>query len=396
MESLLFSKKIFIILLTLFFVAGLSKIPIKKNIKEKHEQQVQQTQQKGADQEQVSTSNKQSFYPGKKNTTTEKHQKTILKNFYLNSGDYDFTIKHDGLIRRYKVHVPPSYDKKTPLPVILAFHGGTGNADKSPSYFQLNPKSDKEGFIVVYPEGTGKKILGTILGSWNGGTCCGPAFKNNVDDVGFIKKMLTKLEQDFNIDEKRIYATGMSNGAIMSYALACEMSDKIAAIAPSGSIGHYRQCDQTRPVPTIHFHGTDDPCAVYDGCDGCEGCVSKYLSKMKISSDFETMNVMSVPKFIDNWRKRNGCSSETKVTYKHKNATCITYQECKENAEVTLCTIKGMGHVWPGRPSYSLNICKTKPNGYMCTAWKETVGKLSTDISANDMMWNFFKKHHLP
>jgi len=311
----------------------------------------------------------------------------------LGAGDYDFSLIHDGLKRIYKVHVPSSYTQGTPTPVILAFHGGGGNAEKAVEYYDLNTKSDREGFIVVYPEGYGIQTKGGIFGSWNAGTCCNPALKDNIDDVGFVKKMIEKLENDFNVDETRIFATGMSNGAMMSYALACELSDKIAAIAPAGAVGMYHQCHPKRKVPVMHFHGTEDPCARYDGCagDACKSCMGRYLNKIGFRTKLDTMDSMSVPNLMEEWRKRNACSSETRVTYQHKNATCVTYQGCEE--DVTLCSIEGMGHAWPGKTTYGLKACQTNPNGRLCNLWKETVGPLSDDINANDAMWEFFKNH---
>lgn len=316
-----------------------------------------------------------------------------ISQFTKGPGDYDFSLIHDGLSRKYKVHVPPSYDKISKTPAIIAIHGGAGNADGSINFFQLNPKSDKEGFIVVYPEGTGPVVLGELRGSWNGGRCCNPALENNVDDVGFIRAMIDKLEKDFAVDKKRIYATGMSNGAIMSYALACNLSDKIAAIAPIGSVGLYNECNLTRPVPVMHFHGTADPCAKYEGCDLCMGCVAIFLQKLGFDIEPQYMAVISVPKFIDEWRQKNGCSSKTKITYQNGNASCNTYQGCQKNAETTLCTIVGMGHTWPGSADYGIDTCKINPDGYICNLYKETVGPLSQDINANDAMWEFFKKH---
>ncbi|MEA1924864.1 MAG: PHB depolymerase family esterase [Candidatus Altiarchaeota archaeon] len=308
-------------------------------------------------------------------------------------GDYDFSLDHDGLTRKYIVHVPHSYDNKTPTPAVIAFHGGGGNAERSVEYFRLNDKSDEEGFIVVYPEGTGKIVKGEVFGSWNAGRCCPPAADNNVDDVGFIRKMIEKLDEDFSIDEGRVYATGMSNGALMSYKLACELSDKIAAIAPSGGHDSFDECNPSRPVPVMHFHGTEDPCAFYEGGE-CGGCMSEFLSKMGLPvKTGKLWDCTSVPNYINQWKQINGCSDKTEITFQNRNATCVTYQECQDNAEVTLCTIEGMGHTWPGRTTYSAEACKTRPNGYMCRLWKEAVGTLSDDINANDAMWEFFKKH---
>jgi polyhydroxybutyrate depolymerase len=312
--------------------------------------------------------------------------------FALGPGDYDFSIEHDGLKRIYIVHVPPSYDVIKPTPLVLAFHGGGGNAEGSVEYFQLNSKSDDEGFIVVYPEGTGKLVLGKVFGSWNAGRCCPPALDNNVDDVGFVKKMIEKLENDFKIDENRVFATGMSNGAQMSYRLACELADKIAAIAPVASQGTFDNCIPSRPVPVMHFQGIEDPCTLYRGGQ-CGACMAEFFNKIGIPVEARTWDCVTIQAYIDKWVKINGCSNQSSVTYQNKDATCMTYDQCQDNSEVTLCLIEGMGHTWPGRTTYSARACKERPDGYLCRLWIETVGDLSDDIIANDAMWEFFKKH---
>lgn len=312
--------------------------------------------------------------------------------FTLGPGDHDFSIEHDDLTRTYKVHIPPSYDRKTPTPIVLAFHGGGGNAERSVEYFQLNDKSDREGFIVVYLEGTGPLVRGEVFGSWNAGRCCAPAMDNDVDDVGFIRNALNRLENDFSVDEGRVFVTGMSNGAQMSYRLACELADEIAAMATSGSIGSFDNCNPTRPVPVMHLQGTEDPCSPYDGGE-CGGCMAGFLNGIGIPVTTRTWKCNSIPGYVDEWAKRNKCTDQTEITFQNGDATCITYQECQDDAEVTLCTIEGMGHTWPGRDTYSAEACKIKPNGYVCSLWKDTVGALSDDINANDVMWDFFEKH---
>jgi polyhydroxybutyrate depolymerase len=309
-------------------------------------------------------------------------------------GDYDFSILHDELTRLYKVHVPPGYDFNRSSPAIIAFHGGGGNAENCVDSFRLNEKSDKEGFIVVYPEGTGPQVKGEVFGTWNAGRCCPPAMDNNVDDVGFIECMLEELENDFNIDENRIYATGMSNGAQMCYRLACELADKIAAIAPCCSIGTFDNCTPSRHVPVMHFHGLEDPCGFYDGGQ-CGTCMAEFLNALGIPAVPRPWDCIPVPAYVDKWRIQNGCSNQTKITFQTGNATCITYQECQNNAEVTICTITGMGHTWPGSTEYNAEACKTRPNGYVCRLWQEAVGALNNDIIANEAMWEFFKKHTL-
>lgn len=146
----------------------------------------------------------------------------------LGPGDHARTLKVGDLDRKYLLHVPKQYDSKTPMPVVLAFHGGGANAEGMVKFCGLHDKADEAGFIVVYPSGTGR--LEKLL-TFNGGNCCGYAMQNNVDDVGFVRSLLDDLATVANIDSKRVFATGMSNGGIISYRLASELSDRIAAIA---------------------------------------------------------------------------------------------------------------------------------------------------------------------
>lgn len=314
--------------------------------------------------------------------------------FRRGPGDYKFFLIHRGKKRTYIVHVPPSYNRRNLMPVVMAFHGGGGNAQGSVEYFNLNVKADTENFIVVYPQGTGKTLRGKVIGSWNAGRCCPSAMNEGIDDVGFIAKMIKKVKRDFKVDPKRVFATGHSNGALISYRLACQLSDTIAAIAVAGAHDSFDGCSPQRPVPVIHFHGTEDKCALYNG-GKCGGCFASFLNQVGLPAKAHQWDCRPVKEYIELWRKINKCSEKWRVNFKKGNARCITYSECQDEAEVTLCTIEGMGHTWPGG-KYSFGACKVDSESRMCKMWKDTVGDLSRDISANEVMWEFFKKHPKP
>lgn len=159
---------------------------------------------------------------------------TLLALDPLAPGDHTRTLEHGGRTRTYIVHVPPKYDSKQPTPAVLAFHGGGSNAEQVVRFCGLNEKADRESFIVVYPNGTGR--VERML-TWNGGNCCADAMLNNVDDVGFTRSLLDDLATVTNVDAKRIFATGISNGGIMCYRLASELSDRIAATGGSAGAG---------------------------------------------------------------------------------------------------------------------------------------------------------------
>ena len=285
----------------------------------------------------------------------------------LTPGDHTRTVTIGQDSREYLVHIPKSYDGKSDWPVVLVFHGGGSNAEQMVRFSGLSEKADEAGFLAVYPSGSGR--LAKVL-TWNGGNCCGYAMTQKIDDVAFVRTILDDLEKTGRIDTKRIFATGMSNGGIISYRLASELSDRIAAIAPvSGPMGT-ETCSPKRPVPVMHFHGTKDEFAPYAGGKG-----TKSLSGT---------NFYSVDHSIQAWIKANGCPAEAKVEEipdKAKDGTSAvikTYGPGKEGSEVVLVTISGQGHTWPGRDSRLASL-----------------GAATKNVSASDLMWEFFKKHPL-
>ena len=273
------------------------------------------------------------------------------------------TLAAGGMNRTYVVHVPKGHDPRTPMPVVLALHGATMNGPMMAWFSGLNRKADVAGFIAVYPNGTGSFSSFT----WNGGDCCGSAMQNQVDDVAFINALLDDLMGTYHVDTRRIYATGVSNGAVMAYRLASELSDRIAAIAPvSGSMG--TEISQLkRPVSVLHFHGTLDEYIPFLGGKG---------KKSITATQF-----WPVDQSIRSWVKSNGCDENPKIDLLSKSGdemtvTRKTYAAGKDGTEVVLVVIEGGGHTWPGMRSPAA-----------------TLGKSALNISANDLMWEFFEKH---
>jgi len=294
-------------------------------------------------------------------------------------GDYEFSIQHGGLERQYYLHVPSSYKSTLPTALILNFHGGAGSPQWLRRITRMDNTADRRGFIVAYPRGTRPDAdtrKRTQRFFWNVGK--GPAGYFNakishIDDIGFVDKMLDDIESKFNIDKKRVYATGFSNGAGLTYALACSLSNRIAAIAPVGCPfwNFPESCNPQRPVSIIYFHGTSDKCAPYNG--GPSECEAGIASSGRIFiSAQDTINI---------WEEKNGCSGSQEITYQRGEVTCKTYTQCNQGTEITFCEIKNGGHTWPGGLPYKL------PGS--------DVGKTTYDISADEAMWEFFKKHTL-
>jgi polyhydroxybutyrate depolymerase len=268
--------------------------------------------------------------------------------------------------RTYLVHTPPKYNPKEPVAVVLALHGATMNGPMMAWFSDLNRKADEAGFLAVYPNGTGPHSSFT----WNGGNCCGHAMQNRVDDVAFLKAVLDDLAQVYRVDASRVYVTGMSNGAVMAYLLASELSDRIAGIAPVAGTMGAETCDPKWPVPVIHFHGTKDKFIPFQGGRG--------------EKSLTGTNFYSVEHSIRAWVKANGCKEEPvieELPEKAKDGTKVTlktYGGGKDGAEVVLVVIEGGGHTWPGRESPAT-----------------VLGNGTKNVSANDLMWEFFQKHPL-
>jgi polyhydroxybutyrate depolymerase len=226
----------------------------------------------------------------------------------------------------------------------------------------LNDKADEAGFIVVYPSGTG---IGPFQ-TWNAGGFKGTWAEGRTDDVAFLGKLLDELGQVVTVDSRRVYACGMSNGAMMCYRLAAELSDRIAAIAPVAGTIAIEESKPKRPVSVIHFHGTQDTFVPF--APAKEGTPV-------------FMTLKGVEDSVRVWVKLNGCEEAAKSEVLSKDGdemkvTRTTYGGGKDNAEVVLVTIEGGGHTWPG---------KQPPAAFM--------GKSAMNISANDLMWEFFQRH---
>lgn len=296
-----------------------------------------------------------------------------------------------GAARRYYVHVPEGYNPEFSYPVVVNLHGGGGNAVGAATGTDFNALADRKGFIAVYPEGTGQKVLGKLLATWNGGPCCGKAQDKNVDDVSFIRQVIDDLKRRYNINRKRVYATGISNGAIMAHRLACELSTQIAAIAAVAGPGMVKNCQPERAVPVLIIHGTDDQCARYQGGKQCGGCWQRAIAKATRLPDLGRgrFACMSVPEQAQKWQRINQCGDGEKVTYKKGNAECKTAAGCGMEPVVT-CTIYGGGHTWPGAPGP-----KCDKDTKFCRAYIDVTGAISHDLNANEYMWDFFKRFSL-
>jgi len=292
----------------------------------------------------------------------------------LAPGDHEFTLTHGQVRRSYIVHVPPQAGIRKPLPVVLNFHGGGAHARAQKQYSRMDETADREGFIVVYPNGTGG--IGGRLLTWNGGACCGWAAASRVDDVGFVLALLDDLAQRMPLDQGRIYATGLSNGSMMAYRLAAEASPRIAAAAGVAGAMTLSRFAPALPVPVMHIHSVDDPRALYHG--GL-GPAFPFTNTRVLHEPVELM--------LEKWIAHNGCPARPEVVGPVRGrpdavdaahtATRYTYLPCRDGTQVVLWKLTGAGHVWPGGVQDYLPLL---------------LGAGTTAIDANNEMWRFFSR----
>lgn len=284
----------------------------------------------------------------------------LLGNVPLAPGDHVRPLPVAGEVRSYAIHVPPSYDAKRPTPVVLVLHSAAMNAATMARFCGMNETADRSGFVTVYPNGTGSTPLFLF---WDAG-----GFRGRVsDDVGYIARLLDDLGTILNVDAKRVYATGMSNGGMMCYRLAAELSGRIAAIAPVSGTMAIEACRPPRPVPVLHFHGTRDGIVLFGGPD-------ERIPK--------NITFLSVDDSVRAWVQINGCPETPTVARLPDRADdgttvqVMSYGPGREGSEVILYVIEGGGHTWPGGK-----------------ARLPLLGKTSREVSANDLIWEFFRKH---
>jgi polyhydroxybutyrate depolymerase len=285
-------------------------------------------------------------------------------------GDGTGSLPFGGFERTYRVHIPSSHDKAGPFPLLIALHGGGGTGKKMEKLTLegFNKLSDREGFIVVYPDGIEKH--------WNDGreNVSYRTHREKIDDVGFISALIDGLAKQYSIDLKQVYVTGISNGAMMSFRLACQLSQKITAIAPvSGAMPENlpSRCVPSRPIPVLMICNTEDRLVRWEGGE--------------IRFGRRTFGrALSVPETVNYWVNHNQCPILPAVSMgpdrDPKDGTRVrqeAYGPCVGGTRVLLYAIEGGGHTWPGGHQY-------------LPEW--IVGKTSRDIDANEVIWDFFKE----
>jgi polyhydroxybutyrate depolymerase len=259
------------------------------------------------------------------------------------------SITHGSLQRDYILYVPASYSAGNEAPLLFNFHGYTSNAWQQAFYSNFNTVADDDGFIIVYPEGT---LDNTGTSHWNVGWG-----GSTVDDIGFTSALIDSISADYSINQDRVYSTGMSNGGFMSYQLACELSDRIAAIASvtgSMNMGWFNSCNPNHPMPIMEIHGTADGNVPY----------ATIPSIMDFWANFNNCNSSAIITNVPNTSTTDGCTAEHQIWENGNNGSTVEHYK-----------IIGGEHSWPGA---------LFPNGVT-----------NQDIDASEKIWEFFSKYDI-
>jgi len=282
-----------------------------------------------------------------------------------------YSVKSNGVDRYYYVHIPPTYNGRTPTPLVLAFHGAAGHARAMPQLTGLNKCSDKHSFIVVYPEGLNSR--------WNDGV--GGKTKPELEDIDFVRLLLTQINSQYKIDKSRIYSAGMSNGGFFSQYLSINMPNTFAALASiSASLEEptYRKLKPQQPISILFVHGDDDDVVPFNGGSiGVAGALDEKTPR----------KATSAAQAVGYWVKSNQCKDIPLIQNipdakpnDGTHAVRKVYSGGKNGTEVIFIAIQNGGHTWPSGWQYLP---------------ESIVGKTSRGVNASEEIWNLFQRHHL-
>jgi polyhydroxybutyrate depolymerase len=255
------------------------------------------------------------------------------------------------------VHLYRPAGLTSPAPLVVMLHGGYGSGTQAETAYRWDAEADRGHFLVAFPDGDNA--------SWNGGgSCCGQAATKNVDDVAFLTKVVATIRGELAVDPNRIYVSGMSNGGVMAYRMACE-TNLFAAVGVD-STTMLVDCGHAAPASVLHIHGTADPIIPYQGGPG-----------RRYSPTRPAIDGPSAPAVNAAWRAIDGCAAPTTTTSGTLTTSTAT---CPAGRTVELITIAGAGHGWPGAPN-------ERAQRLMDT------GPASTALDATDVIWRFLAAH---
>jgi len=270
-------------------------------------------------------------------------------------GLHQGTLRHDGRIRHYLLYMPRQHGPGK-LPLVVVLHGALGTPAMVMGRTGFDRLAARHGFIALFPAGSGFRPDRDL--TWNAGGCCGWARANHIDDVGFIARLLDRLEATYPVDPKRVYVTGFSNGAMLAYRLACELPGRIAAIAPVAGVLDSGRCPAGPPVSVLHIHGTDDGLVAFNGGIGRDSPLPQ--ARPSVAQSLAVM------------RWRDHCDKRPRRAV--QGALHLTRYRCADHTAVELIAVQGGGHAWPGAP-LGYNRAPTDEN-----------------FNASATIWRFFER----
>jgi len=280
----------------------------------------------------------------------------------------DVKFQHQGRERRYLIS---DFSGGKPAPVVFVLHGGGGHPENAQKMSQFDIIAAREKFVVIYPGGTGAMPGGRLL-TWNAGHCCAYALDNKIDDVGFIRTIIDQLVSSGRADPKRIYVTGMSNGAMMTHVLARELSGRIAAIAPIVGATFGDEPAPRGPVAAIIFVGQDDQTVPATG--GPLGGATRRGGRSA-----EDRNVAPDLDQAFYWAKANGCAAPVESRDSEGKAVDLRWEKCTSGRPVHFYRVANSGHAWPGGK-----------------AGRAEANQPTPAVNASEMMWRFFTANPEP
>jgi polyhydroxybutyrate depolymerase len=273
-------------------------------------------------------------------------------------------ITSGGRDRCYYLYLPKGHDPTERLPLVVSFHGFMSNPESHALITRWHKLADQEGFVVVYPEGT------QFPQRWQSGDTWGA---EDVDDVQFFLDTLEDVQRVAAVDSSRVYVNGFSNGGGMTVKLGCEAADQIAAMGTvAAAVLSREDCQPSRPMPAIAFHGTEDPVVRYEGEDIELDALKRAAKATNVPSRF-----VGAPEWTRAWAALNLCDTEPVAMPQQGDVRGVSYTGCEQDADVILHTVEGGGHTWPGGMPIPV------------------VGRTTRDISATEEMWRFYQRYQL-
>lgn len=310
-------------------------------------------------------------------------------------GRTSHAVQIDGLERSYLQYLPAAYEGETPVPLVIDMHGLTSNAQAQAAVTGFEALSESEGFAVVSPNGTGLVPYWNIVsgGRADGDGTIESLLSRVVDDVSFTEQLVAHLDGELCVDTNRIYATGLSNGALMASAVGCDLADVFAAVASVAGTLAPAGCEPAAPMLSIH--GTGDNVVLYDG--GLGEPVRALISNEQFTEGTPLADQLAIIEVIDGilppldtalseWAAVNGCEPTPETEMVGDDVEHRTWNGC--TADVEQYVVVGGGHTWPGSAAM-------RGAAESDSETASALGTMTENLDSTSTIWEFFESHSL-